>query len=176
MIPKRLTSYDKGGIIIKKGINDASLEVRLLSVVFTTSSSDRFIKSREEVNAFLNQAKACLLDDSLWKINDETWAGGRVNKTQAFMAEKNIQDDDVAEILKELQVSNYCYTSNDRNSNFPNETFWFFGITRLVIDSEEKLYIKLKIRKIQENFLLVMSFHPEQPISSDNDLTFPYAK
>lgn len=150
--------------------------MRLLSIVDTTSSSDRHTKSEEEVNAFLNQAKKCLSDDSLWKINDATWADGRVNKTQTFMAEKNLHDDDVAEVIRELQVANYCYTSDDRNVNFPNESFWLFGITRLIIDSEEKLYIKLKIRKFEEDFLLVMSFHPEQPTSSDNELTFPYAK
>ena len=118
----------------------------------------------------------CLDDDSLWKINDEQWAGGRVNKTQAFLAEKNLHDDDVAEIIRDLQVANYCYTADDRNDNFPNETFWFFGITKFIIDSEEKLYIKLKIRKFEEKFLLVMSFHPEQPSDANNELTFPYAK
>lgn len=152
------------------------MEVRLLGIVDTTSSSDRCIKSREEVNTFLNQVKVCLDDDSLWKINDEPWAGGRVNKTQAFLAEKNLHDDDVAEVIRELQVVNYCYTADDRNANFPNETFWFFGITRFMIDSEEKLYIKLKIRKLEDEFLLVMSFHPEQPSDQDNELTFPYAK
>ena len=109
--------------------------MRLLSIVDTTSSSDRHTKSEEEVNAFLNQAKKCLSDDSLWKINDATWADGRVNKTQTFMAEKNLHDDDVAEVIRELQVANYCYTSDDRNVNFPNESFWLFGITRLIIDS-----------------------------------------
>lgn len=56
---------------IEKSINDTRLEVRLLGIVDTTSSSDRYIKSREEVNTFLNQVKVCLDDDSLWKINDE---------------------------------------------------------------------------------------------------------
>lgn len=161
---------------IEKSINDTRLEVKLLDIVDTTSSSDRYIKSREEVNTFLNQVKVCLDDDSLWKINDEQWAGGRVNKTQAFLAEKNLHDDDVAEIIRDLQVANYCYTADDRNANFPNETFWFFGITKFIIDSEEKLYIKLKIRKFEEKFLLVMSFHPEQPPDANSELTFPYAK
>lgn len=150
--------------------------MRLLDIVDTTSSSDRYIKSIEEVNTFLNQVKVCLDDDSLWEINDGAWAGGRVNKTQAFLAEKNLHDDDVAEVIRELQIANYCYTADDRNANFPNETFWFFGITRYIIDSEEKLYIKLKIRRFEDEILLVMSFHPEQPSDPDNELTFPYAK
>jgi hypothetical protein len=150
--------------------------VRLLGIADTASSFKRNIKSKEEVNTFLDQAKACLDDESLWEINKETWTGVRVNKTQAFLAEKNLHDDDVAEVLKELQVSNYSYTVDDRNTNFPNETFWIFGMTRSIIDSEVKLYIKLKIRKFEDEFLLVMSFHPEQPFGPDNELTFPYAK
>lgn len=146
-----------------------------MGITDATSSFDRHIKSKEEVNTFLNQVKACLADESLWIINDGSWAGGRVNKTQEFLAEKNLQDDDVAGIIRELQIVNYCYTADDRNVNFQNETFWIFGMTKYIIDSEEKLYIKLKIRKFEEDFLLVMSFHPEQPFDSDNELTFPYA-
>lgn len=149
-------------------------EVIRLGIV-DTRSSDQYIKSKEDVDTFLIQVKACL-DESLWMINDKLWAGGRVNKTQAYLAEKNLHDDDVAEIIRELQIANYCYTVDDRNVNFPNETFWIFGIKRYIIDSEEKLYIKLKIRKFEEKFLLVMSFHPEQPIELDDALTFPYAK
>lgn len=142
----------------------------------TASNPRQYIQPREMVNAFLNQAKACLNDASGWTINNESWAGTRVNKTQAFLAERNLRDEDVAEIIRELQVTNYCYTSNDRNEHFPNETFWVFGVTRLVVDSDERLYIKLKIRKFENEFLLVMSFHPEQPRDPNDELTFPYAE
>lgn len=148
----------------------------LLSAVDTKCSSDRCIKSKDEVNTFLIRAKECLEDESSWKVNNTSWANGKVNKTQAFMAEKNLHDDDVAEVIRELQIANYCYTADDRNVNFPNEMFWFFGITKMLIDSEEKLYVKLKIRKFENDFLLVMSFHPEQSTGLDNELTFPYAK
>lgn len=147
-----------------------------MNITNSTFSPEHYIKTREEVDDFLNRVKSCLEDDSLWKINDETWSGGRVNKTQAFLAEKNLQDDDVAEIIRKLQVCHYCYTADDRNVNFPNEKFWFFGIEQFIIDTEEKLYIKLKIRKFEEEILLVMSFHPEQPCDPNNTLTFPYAK
>lgn len=142
--------------------------------IIDTTSSNQFIKSREEVNTFLNRAKACLSDAS-WHINTETWANGRINKTQTYLAEKNLKDDDVAEIIRELQIFNYCYTANDRNVNYSNETFWVFGTTKFIIDSEEKLYIKLKIRQFENEYLLVMSFHPEQPVDPGTELTFPYA-
>lgn len=51
-----------------------------------------------------------------------------------------------------------------------------FGITKVIIDSEEKLYIKLKLRKLEDELLLVMSFHPEMPFDLKDELTFPYAK
>lgn len=139
-------------------------------------SIGRRVVSREEVDAFLGCVRDCLNDDSRWMINNHSWAGGRVNKTQLFMAEKNISDEDVAEVVRELEISNYCYTDDDGNSNFPNETFWFFGITKEIIDSEIKLYVKLKIRRIDEDeLLLIMSFHPEQPYEEKDILKFPYA-
>lgn len=141
----------------------------------TKSSSEQSIRPKTEVIIFLEQAKNCLTEESSWMINNKTWANGRVNKTQTFMAEKNLKDEDVADVIKELQVSNYCYTVEDRNANYPNEFFWIFGITMVIVDSEEDLYIKLKIRKFEEDYLLVMSFHPEQTTSSEDALTFPYA-
>lgn len=146
-----------------------------MDVADTKSSSTRCIKTREEVDAYLKRVKICLNDESSWRINDEKWLGRRVNKTEAFLAEKNLSDDDVAAIIRELQVANYSYTDDDRNSRFPNELFWFFGMTHCIIDSEEKLYIKLKIREMQGEFLLVMSFHPEKPQNPADELTFPYA-
>ena len=68
------------------------------------------------------------------------------------------------------------YTDNDYdNLNFPNEDFWFFGITKEIVDLETKLYVKLKIRRLNNvELLLVMSFHPEQPYGKNDELKFPY--
>ena len=43
-----------------------------------------------------------------------------------------------------------------------------------MIDCMEDLYIKLKIRKIDDEILLIMSFHPEQPGIEEDKLNFPY--
>mgnify|MGYP000550899478 CR=1 FL=1 len=69
--------------------------------IIDTTSSNQFIKSREEVNTFLNRAKACLSDAS-WHINTETWANGRINKTQTYLAEKNLKDDDVEVVVLDV--------------------------------------------------------------------------
>jgi hypothetical protein len=75
-----------------------------------------------------------------------------------------------------LEVKNFSSTKKDRNENFPNEYFWEFGITTNVVDQDEDLYIKLKIREIEDEYLLIMSFHPEMPTCPENKLTFPYRK
>lgn len=79
-------------------------------------------------------------------------------------------------MICELQVSNYSYTADDRNENFKNEKVWIFGITKKLIDEEENFYIKLKIRFIEDEMLLVMSFHPEVLTVNNRKLEFPYAE
>lgn len=50
-------------------------------------------------------------------------------------------------------MQNYSYTQEDRNSNFAGEKFWFFGITETMVDCQENLYIKLKVRELNGNKL-----------------------
>jgi len=90
------------------------------------------------------------------------------------MAETGIDKETIVGVIKELDVSNYCATKPDCNLNFPNEYVWEFGITKNLVDRDEELYIKLKIRKIEEEYLLIMSFHPEQPARPEDKLKFPY--
>ncbi|MBU3876587.1 type II toxin-antitoxin system MqsR family toxin [Faecalicatena sp. AGMB00832] len=90
------------------------------------------------------------------------------------MAETGITKQDICRVVQELEVCNYCYTADDRNERFPNEQVWVFGITKKLIDKEESLYIKLKIRIIKEEILLIMSFHPENPGMESFKLKFPY--
>lgn len=126
----------------------------------------RYIESKENVKAFLIKVKQCI-DNNSWTINNNPWANGIVNKTNLFMAEKNLSDIDVISVVKELSLVNYSYTDYDINPNFPNETFWFFGIKKYIVDTKENLYIKLKVREFDEDYLLIMSFHREEPSSAE---------
>ncbi len=131
-------------------------------------------KDWQEVQEFLSKAKYLISEGTNVQLNCMPWAEGRVNKTQQYMAETGIGKKDIENVVSELQVSNYSFTTDDQNSNFVNEQFWIFGITKNLVDKEEDLYIKLKIRMIGEEMLLIMSFHPEEPENDNKKLRFPY--
>lgn len=131
-------------------------------------------KSKEEVRPFLDNVNALILKGNRTQINCRPWKGNRVNKTLTYMAETGINQQDIEKVILELQVTNYSYTADDVNIHFPDEQFWIFGITRNMIDKDENLYIKLKIRQFENEFLLIMSFHPEMPKDTEQKLIFPY--
>ena len=83
---------------------------------------------------------------------------------------------DIQPIIEELSVENYCATEPDVNPNYSGEHVWIFGITKELVDEVEDLYIKLKIRNLGDECLLVMSFHPEEPDKPEKRLQFPYKK
>lgn len=129
-----------------------------------------------QVKHFLNTIYELLDAEDTWEINNMPWANGRVNKTRAYMAETGIGADVIKEVVKELRVRHYSSTEDDINSNFKDEQVWIFGITKNLIDKEEKFYVKLKVRQFKNgDFLLIMSFHPERPRDLKDELKFPYA-
>lgn len=132
------------------------------------------IKTPEEVEDFLKEAKELALHEELTQVNSAPWADGKVNKTRQYMAETGINKKVILSVVRQLEIVNYSSTKQDRNPTFPGEYVWEFGITKNLIDQEEDLYIKLKIRKLNDKCLLIMSFHPEQPRRPEDKLTFPY--
>lgn len=135
--------------------------------------NQNFLMAPDAVHDFLAKTRKFLENDEDWYVNTTEWAG-KINKTRSFIAETGITRNDIKQVILELSVKNYCYTSEDKNNNFPNEQFSIFGITKNLIDEDIDLYIKLKIRKIQDEYLLIMSFHPEQPGRPEDKLQFPY--
>lgn len=130
-------------------------------------------KEKGEVRGFLESVND-LIRKGRVTINNRPWKGNRVNKTLAYMSETGLRQKDIEEIICELQVDDYSYTADDRNEYFKDEQFWIFGTTKNIIDQDTDLYIKLKIRRIGEEFLLIMSFHPERPRWDEQKLSFPY--
>lgn len=129
-----------------------------------------------QVQNFLDTVSELLKTDDGWEINNKPWAGGKVNKTRAYMAETGIGPDVVKEVVEELRVRHYSSTEDDYNRNFKQEQVWKFGITKNLVDKDEKLYIKLKVRQFEDgDYLLIMSFHPQCPGDQQDELQFPYA-
>lgn len=133
----------------------------------------KYQKDKKEVQGFLSCVKDIISKGTNVSINNETWHD-KVNKTLIYMAETGIEQKDIEKVICELEVSNYSYTADDYNEKFEGEQFWFFGITKNMVDKDEDLYIKLKIRSINDDILLIMSFHPEEPSDKSKKLKFPY--
>ena len=119
------------------------------------------IYKKEEVKGFLNDVKSIILSGANTQINNKPWKGNKVNKTLDYMAKTGLTQKDIEQVICKLQVSNYSYTDDDVNTRFEGEQVWLFGINETIIDQDEDLYIKLKIRTINGKHLLIMSFHPE---------------
>lgn len=133
----------------------------------------KYIKSREEVEDFLGVINNLIEVDGIIQINNQPWKG-KENKTLRYMAETGIKKKDIIKVIQELEVQNYSSTKDEANPNFAGEKVWEFGITKNMVDRDEKLYIKLKVRKLADEILVIMSFHPEEPKDKDSILTFPY--
>lgn len=133
-----------------------------------------YVMPPADVDLFLTTVKHKLDSGDSWQINNQEWAGGKQNKTRIYMAETGITAEDIKKVVKELSIANYSSTQDDTNIRFPNEKVWIFGITKNMVDQEEDLYIKLKLRKLNDEYLLIMSFHPEQPGRPEDKLQFPY--
>lgn len=133
----------------------------------------RYCKEEAEVEQFLERTKELISVSGKVVVNNQPWAG-KVNKTLRYMAETGITQSDIENVILDLQVCHYSYTADDKNGRFANEQVWIFGITRNLVDKDEDYYVKLKIRKVREEFLLVLSFHPEEPVNESEKLSFPY--
>lgn len=131
------------------------------------------VRPVHEVRQFLNSVKNIIKNECNVMINSKQWKG-KENKTRTYMAETGIKKADILRIVSILDVENYCETRDDRNARFQGETVWIFGIREEIVDVVEELYIKLKIRCLDDQLLLVMSFHPEVPRSQGQRLIFPY--
>lgn len=135
--------------------------------------NSKTILDKNIVEEWLREIHSICLNEENVTVNNRPWRG-KVNKTLAYMTENNLRKDDLIPIILKLGVQNYSYTQEDRNSNFAGEKFWFFGITETMVDCQENLYIKLKVRELNGKKLLIMFFHPETHIDDEYQLTYPY--
>ncbi|KMV77461.1 hypothetical protein HMPREF0979_01869 [Coprobacillus sp. 8_1_38FAA] len=126
-------------------------------------------KSNDEISKFLENIKSLIKEGNV-DFNIRPWKL-KVNKTLKYMTEKNISTKDISEALLELEVGDFCYVEDDRNSFFRGE-FWFFTRDYCLVDKVESMYIKIKLFDYEDKKVLVMSFHPQQP-ANDKDYLVP---
>lgn len=125
-------------------------------------------KSNEEIIEFLDILKRVVKkgENVIFNLISKN---GKANKTSIYMAETNISKKDILEALLELEVGDFCYAQDDRNVYIGGE-FWFFTRDYCLVDQVESMYIKLKLVDQEDEKMLVMSFHPQQPASEDDYL------
>jgi len=129
-----------------------------------------------EVEEYLSQVTKILAREEHVIINDDEWAEGHENKTRTYMTEKNLKRVDIIKVLQDLKICNYSYTDEDRNKHFAGQEVWLFGSKQCMVDEMDELYIKIKIVTLDDDYLKVMSFHPEKPLREEDKLRFPYQK
>ena len=126
-------------------------------------SSTRVEKTKEEVEAFLQNVHTILTEniENLIIIERST----KEDKTYSFRAEYGITSKYICEKLLELNLSNYSFTDEDRDTSKPGE-IWVFGqMFQIKEKNYLKIYIKLKLREK----VICLSFHPKE-----FDLRYPY--
>ena len=80
-----------------------------------------YIKSKDEVDEFLQNVNEIASEINNVYVNNQPWAGGRVNKTRLYMDETGLDVSDMVKVIQELGVQNYSSTKDDRNQNFQGE-------------------------------------------------------
>ena len=114
---------------------------------------DQYRASKDVIESFLSDLKTLLNSKSFNPEKDFLLGGKRERlKNTKTLLELDMNKNDVIEILKELEVSNY-YQSVPDNKNKKMPDFHVFFISIL----GKEIYIKARIQQI--NNVLCISFH-----------------
>jgi hypothetical protein len=121
------------------------------------------IKSQSEVKEFLEEINNRLNESSSnLRIIKRTKSK---DKTQDFMIEYGLNSELICKELLNLDITNYSYTDEDRDTNRLGEV-WIFG--QIFITDKRiplKVYIKLKLN----SRVICLSFHEQE-----YELKYPY--
>lgn len=115
---------------------------------------------KNQVEVVIQQIKVSIENDNCMFLD-------RRDKYRNFLNEWLISRDECLEILKELTVENFSYVDFDLDKQLRNQMVYIFGkqvklLKRYPVHEDDSfhtvnLYIKVKL--IQENSSLVISFH-----------------
>lgn len=121
------------------------------------------VKAKGEVEKYLCEVQE-LVKQSFENLKIQKKTEGK-DKTRTFMNEYGIKHSVVCRQILMLDITNYCYTDDDKGDGRVEEV-WIFGqMMEAAHNDYKEIYIKLKmIGKV-----LCLSFHPKE-----RDLEYPY--
>lgn len=125
--------------------------------------------SRSDVKSFLNEVCE-IIDEEDFNI-EKNFMQIRSRKSDSKYSTPNTMLDlgydaeDVVGVIKHLELKNYSETLIDKDDNNPPLLFVFGKDI-----NSQTIYIKVKIKKKEEKYILCLSFHYAM-----HEMTYPYA-
>ena len=114
-----------------------------------------------EINDYLGEAKKLILD-SKFRI---ALNSNRLTNLSLF-DEYLINEESVKSILLNLTVYDFCEKVQNKHANFNHEWLYVFGkeidLIKRFEEKSEMVPLYIKFNKIEDKFLIVVSFHKQK--------------
>lgn len=114
-----------------------------------------------EINDYLGEAKKLILDGK-FRI---ALNSNRLTNLSLF-DEYLINEESVKSILLNLTVYDFCEKVQNKHANFNHEWLYVFGkeidLIKRFEEKSEMVLLYLKFNKIEDKFLIVVSFHKQK--------------
>lgn len=114
-----------------------------------------------EINDYLGEAKKLILDGK-FRI---ALNSNRLTNLSLF-DEYLINEESVKSILLNLTVYDFCEKVQNKHANFNHEWLYVFGkeidLIKRFEEKSEMVPLYIKLNKIEEKFLIVVSFHKQK--------------
>lgn len=114
-----------------------------------------------EINDYLGEAKKLILDGK-FRI---ALNSNRLTNLSLF-DEYLLNEESVKSILLNLTVYDFCEKVQNKHANFNHEWLYIFGkeinLMKRFEEKSEMVPLYIKFNKIEDNFLIVVSFHKQK--------------
>ena len=117
-----------------------------------------------EINDYLGEAKKLILDGK-FRI---ALNSNRLTNLSLF-DEYLINEESVKSILLNLTVYDFCEKVQNKHANFNHEWLYVFGkeidLIKRFEEKSEMVLLYIKFNKIEDKFLIVVSFHKQKGLT-----------
>ena len=114
-----------------------------------------------EINDYLGEAKKLILDGKFRIALNSNWL-----TNLSLFDEYLINEESVKSILLNLTVYDFCEKVQNKYANFNHEWLYVFGkeidLIKRFEEKSEMVPLYIKFNKIEDNFLIVVSFHKQK--------------